>query len=501
VGIVQVWHDQKCVEDYVPASCAKSEGIRVKPWIALLFTTAASLANRGTGQYIPPQGNAIRVPVLPGTDIRFRKLSNPQNLSQVRVHSIVEDGQGFLWFGTWNGLNRYDGYKLKVFKHETGNKTSLSGTHVYSLFRDRAGNLWVGTDQFLDRFDPLTETFQHYRLGPSGDQTDSSIVTHISQDSSGFLWLSTQNGLFRLDPQTGKTTNHRHTANDPSSLGDNDIKSTGEDRSGSFWVGTSKTLDEFDRQTGRVKRHINTGESGIGLWFHEDRAHSFWVIYGSSGRIATLDRNSGTLTPYEYDHSAVSQPNQAYAMLEDRDGTMWFGTAGAGLMRFDRASNRFISYEHDPGDRDSIGENRVIALFEDHESNIWIGLHQAEPNFFRKKPLPFENLTRKSSCKSEEISGLVSTIYQDSLSYLWLGANRRLYRINRETGECSPLKEADNSEVLSIVEDGHHALWLGNAAPGLLKYDLRTGRRIGYTHDSADPTTLCSGVIEGPGKN
>lgn len=90
----------KCVEDQVPISCAKSEGVCVKLWVVLLLTTTASLAKSGTVQSIPPQGNVIRAPVLPGTDIRFRKLSNPQSLSQVRVHSIVQDGQGFLWFGT-----------------------------------------------------------------------------------------------------------------------------------------------------------------------------------------------------------------------------------------------------------------------------------------------------------------------------------------------------------------------------------------------------------------
>ena len=289
---VGVWHYQKYLAYQELGFSAKSAGNRVKRWIALL-AAGATLANCETAQRTSARGDVTRVPIVRGTDIRFRKLPNPQNLSQVRVGSIVQDGQGFLWFGTWNGLNRYDGYKLKVFKHEAGNNASLSGTHVYSLFRDRSGNLWVGTDQFLDRYEPLTETFRHYRLDDGRDQNSSSIVTHISQDSRGLLWLSTRNGLFELDPETGSMKNYRHSPGDPGSLGDDDIKSTGEDRSGSFWVGTSKTLDEFDRETGRVKRHFPMGESGIGLWFHEDRARVFWVIYGSSGRIAILDRNSG----------------------------------------------------------------------------------------------------------------------------------------------------------------------------------------------------------------
>lgn len=450
--------------------------------------------NSSTPGPVSERTKIVRVPIVKGADIRFRKLSDPQNLSQVRVDSIVQDSQGFLWFGTWNGLNRYDGYKYKVFKHEPGNDRSLSGTQVFSLFLDQAGNLWVGTDQSLDRFDPLTETFQHYRLDRPGDP-DPSIVNHISQDSHGSLWLSTPKGLFRLDTKPGTVTNFHHVPDDPSSLGDNDVKSTGEDRAGAFWVATSRTLDEFDRETGKVKRHIETGESGIGFWFHEDRAGVFWMIYGSSGTIATLDRTSGKITRYEYERPASSRANQAYAMLEEHDGTMWFGTAG-GLMQFDRATSRFVSYVHDPTDGDSISENRVIALFEDREANIWIGLHQAEPNFFRKKPLPFENLIRKSSCKDGEISGLISTIYEDSHGDIWLGANRRLHRINRSTGQCSTLKDVEDSEVLSIVGQGPDTIWFGNAAPGLLKYNLTSGQRTGYKHDSTNPTTLCSGVID-----
>jgi signal transduction histidine kinase/ligand-binding sensor domain-containing protein len=435
------------------------------------------------------------------TDVRFRKLSNPQNLSQVRVHSIVQDDQGFLWFATWNGLNRYDGYKFKLFKHEAGDNSSLSGTHIYSLFRDRDGNLWVGTDRFLDRFDPRTETFQHYDLDSlsNAPQSDLSVVTHISQDSRGLLWLATRNGLIRLDPKTGIQQKYRHNRDDPQSLGDNDVKTSGEDRSGSFWVGTSRTLDEFDRDTGQVKRHILTGESGVGMWFHEDRSGLFWLIYGSEGRIATLDKPSGRLTPLEYvlPPGDGAGPGQAYAMLEDQDGVMWFGTAGAGLLRFDRTTgNRFLSYRHDAADKDSIGEDRVIALFEDRESNIWVGLHQADPNFFPKKPLPFENLTRNSTCKGENISGLVSSIFQDSQGYLWIAANRRLHRIHRKTGQCFTLRDADNSEVLSIAGDKQGVLWFGNAAPGLLRYDPVTGRRTGYRHDSGNPKTLCSGVID-----
>src|SRR6266849_191266 len=179
-------------------------------WIGLLGA-AFTVPNHCSAEQAPPPGrDIVRVPIVEGRDIRFRRLSNPQNLSHVRVESIVQDTQGFMWFGTWNGLNRYDGYKFKVFKHEPGNPKSLSGVYVYSLFRDHSGNLWVGTDGFLDRFDPETESFTHYKLDESVTNRLASIVTHISEDSIGKLWLSTRNGLFRLDPKSGELKNYVH---------------------------------------------------------------------------------------------------------------------------------------------------------------------------------------------------------------------------------------------------------------------------------------------------
>src|SRR6202795_4332088 len=118
----------------------------------------------------PVDTETIRVPVVEGKGIRFARIASSQGLSPVRVSDIVQDDQGFIWFGTWNGLNRYDGYNFKVFKHDPERQVTVNGVFIYSLFKDRAGTIWVGADQSLDRFDPLTETFSHYHF----DVPDSS---------------------------------------------------------------------------------------------------------------------------------------------------------------------------------------------------------------------------------------------------------------------------------------------------------------------------------------
>jgi signal transduction histidine kinase len=210
------------LKDGVPLSSIPEGGCRRFPTVALalavlLLVPVSAFAWARTGDSAdsssldsPVDTETIRLPVVEGKDIRFGRISTSQGLSQVRVSDMVQDDQGFIWFGTWNGLNRYDGYNFKVFKHDPERPESLGGVYIYSLFKDRAGTIWVGTDQSLDRFDPLTEKFSHYHFDVPDSSGLPTTVNQISQDSSGMLWLSTRKGLFRLDPVTGKSNHFYH---------------------------------------------------------------------------------------------------------------------------------------------------------------------------------------------------------------------------------------------------------------------------------------------------
>src|SRR6201993_1456713 len=178
-------------------------------------------ANLGMVPQAHVEPRTVTLPVVDGKGLRFTRLSTDEGLSQTRVIQIVQDDQGFIWFGSQYGLNRYDGYKFKGFKHEPGRTNSLSGMLISSLFKDRSGSLWIGCEEFLDKFDPVSETFTHYRIDANTAHGEMAPVTHISQDHVGMLWLSTRNGLFRFNSSTGEVKHFGHDANDPSSLGDN----------------------------------------------------------------------------------------------------------------------------------------------------------------------------------------------------------------------------------------------------------------------------------------
>jgi len=279
----------------------------------------------------------IRLPIVDGTDIRFTRVFTADGLAQTKVSQIVQDSQGFIWFATQYGLNRYDGYNFKVFVHDPSNPTSLSGVAVQALFKDRDGALWIACDQFLNKFERATEAFTRYPV-PS--------VSHISQDTTGLLWLSTPTGLYGLDPATGQFRQYSHDPNDPLSLSSSDVQFSGEDKGGGFWVANTEGLDEFDRRTGKVALHIPLREPSNGLSFYEDHFGVFWIYHVSGNALAVFDRKANTLKQFSFHQ--LGPPNTALtgvtAMLEDRNGALWLATHGAGLLKFDREHRRFIRY-------------------------------------------------------------------------------------------------------------------------------------------------------------
>jgi hypothetical protein len=221
------------------------------------------------------------------------------------------------------------------------------------------------------------------------------------------------------------------------------------------------------------------------------------MVYGPDGSIATFDPKMNKLTRYGFDSRGPESnlKNPAYALLEDHEGTMWFGTAVLGLLKFDREHRRFISYRNRPGDSDSLADNRVIALFEDREKNIWVGMHDVEPHFFTTRPPPFTKFTNPSGSRNSISPGLVGALYEDRQGVLWVGVNRSLVRIDRKTGLSSSFQPVAGSEVLSMIEDGPDVLWIAGTNP-LLRYNRKTGELRRYIHDRSDPSTLCSGGVQ-----
>src|SRR5882724_411796 len=300
-------------------------GIRTLRNLCLLLCCIALPCGRAIGAAGPPvvsvDADVVRLPLVDANDIRFSHLSGFQGLSQRRVTNVLQDRQGFMWFGTQYGLNRYDGYRFKVFKHESEDPGSLADVSVYALLLDHLGTMWVASGVILDKFDAGTERFTHYSIDPAPSPDLANTIRHISEDSQGALWLSTSRGLYRFNRDTGSAVRFHHDPNDPLSLSSDDVKWSGAGRDGTLWVANGAGLDAYDPASGHVTLYVPLVEPHE-LSVYEDAAGAFWILYASGDGLALLDRQKRRLSRYSW--SPTAPPGLpltgAINMLEDRAG-------------------------------------------------------------------------------------------------------------------------------------------------------------------------------------
>ena len=187
------------------------------------------------------------------------------------------------------------------------------------------------------------------------------------------------------------------------------------------------------------------------------------------------------------------------SILEDRGGTLWLGTHGAGLLKLDRDGQRFIRYRHDPDDPESIAQDNVENLFADREGSMWAGLGSMGITRFATKPLPFQRVPRDPGNPSPKVERFVGALYADRQGILWIGTPHALTRIDRKSGSYASYRPTANraagTDVIAIREDRSGSLWVGTYSHGLLRFDPRTRRFKTYRHDPDDPLSLSSDIV------
>ena len=423
----------------------------------------------------------VNIRLVDGNDIRFQRLSTGADLSQTRVSWAVQDKVGFIWFGTQYGLNRFDGYKTKVFKHEPGRLGSLSCVYVRSLFVDHAGTLWVGCDNFLERFEPATETFAHYRIDEQASDRQVTPIERITEDRDGKLWLATDKGLYRFDPATSRSSRYFHDPHATTNIASIRVHDAEEDREARFWVASDTGLEELDRETGNVVRRVPL-QAKINS-FHEDNFGIFWIAVGDPAcGLASWNPRTNLVKCHSlrYTTRGISFNALVSAILEDRNGTLWFSST-AGLLKLDRVHNAIVRYHNNPFDAESLESDNLIYLYQDQEGNIWTCFQATEPNFFSDRPQPFESFTFQ---RGSLLDALVTSTYEDHNGILWIGTMGGLNRIDRRnaTNIASPKV---NNEIMTIIEDRHGVLLAGTFHKGLERINQETGELTPYSTWSA----------------
>jgi ligand-binding sensor domain-containing protein len=457
--------------------------------LALLLTAAASNSSAAYAKV-----HSIRLPVVEGKDIRFTQINSDQGQLEGEVNHILQDDQGFIWFGTSDGLRRYDGYSLREYRHDPHDPNSLSGATIFSLFKDRSGKLWVGADRFLDMFDPAAGKFTHFS-GP-GTAGIEGVVLDVSQDRQGMLWIASYHGLYRLDPVTGQTAHYRHKPGDPSSLSSDLLKSTFEEKDGTFWVATTEGLDIFDRGADKVTRHITLmdGVEPLRMSLFQDHAGVLWAVFSSKNGLAVVDRAANTVTQYSFGNG-WGQNTGVDSIFEDVDGSLWLGTGSSGLIRLDRDRKQFVRYRSNPHDPESLGAGMVLAVFQGREGNVWVGTREGGVNRFDRRPPAFQIYQPQTGGSGSPNVELSPSVFEDGRGVLWSGSQEVHNRIEGKPERFSSYRTAGehrslfNSAVRSIAEDHSGSLWFGTYT-GLNRIDVRTRKFRAYRHNPADPQSL-----------
>ena len=438
--------------------------------------------------------------------IRVNHLTQKDGLAGNRVRAIVQDNQGFMWFGHWDGLTRYDGGNTVIYKNDVNDPNSLSHNLISTLTIDQKGFLWVGTlGGGSNRFDHTRQTFTHFRHDPDNENSLSSDdIVSTYQDRAGQIWLGTWGaGLNRLDSITGNVIRYQHDSNDPNSLSGNNVVGIHEDKAGRFWITTFDSgLNQFDPVTEQFTRYPvdpKTGQLFNADWgnnqnFYEDDSGLIWISFKSG--LYTLDPETEHFTRQPYSVPEIIEPGLRGIMV-DQSGAMWVNGKHS-LSRLKSGQSQWAHFVNNPLDPWSISARDKIVSYQDRSGVIWIGTMCCGVNSFYPSPAKFNRYSHNIADSTHFNHPTFEAIHETTDGLLWLVSDQGLEKFNRRTGQfayylhdpADPYSLGAGADFLAIDEDTAGNLWLGGFGnTGLNYFDRASERFTVYRHDPDNPSS------------
>jgi PAS domain S-box-containing protein len=494
--------------------------------LALAPAFAAAPARAAAGEGVPgPAAGPVDAAIPLDRPLRFERFSLTDGLSQNSVLAMLQDKQGYLWFGTQDGLNRYNGYEFTVFKHDPEDANSLSYSGVISLLQDRAGAIWAGTwGGGLNRYDPVSGRFTRYQHDPADpDSLANDIVPALLEDSQGRLWVATNGGgLDLFDPASGKFTHHASDPAQASSLSSNHISALLEDPSGQLWVGTGgfgvpgSGLNRFDPASGKAQVYRSDAQDPQTISSDSISAivrgpdGALWIGTGgyavAGNGLNRFDPAAGTFTRYvnRPDQPASLGGNDILNLFLDPAGVLWIALYGAGLDRLDlnQPEGKFIHSRNDPFNPQSLSSDQTWALLMDRSGVMWIGSVNGGLNKLNPQVQSFGLFRNEPGNENSLSYNVVGPMVEDGNGGIWIGTyGGGLNHYEPTTGKFTRYRDPEQpgAPVMSLLIDSRGVFWVGTLT-GMMRFDPISGERKRYTHDPAQPTSLghdsVSGLIE-----
>lgn len=437
----------------------------------------------------------------------FRQLSKKEGLSQASVFAIAQDSSGFIWFGTRDGLNKYDGYQFYVYRSDTLTN-SIASNDIRILFTDRKDKtLWVGTNSGLSKYRSGTDDFTTFRYTES-DSTSIScdIIRCLFRDSKNRLWIGTGDGLNLFE--NNKFGRFFFTERNPSSLSGNDIKAITEDQSGNLWFGTTDGLyvlratNSSDYQFERIDPQLNLSDTHIKCLL-EDSKNNLWIGTNMGG-VNYWNRSTGTITTYlpnKSDPNSLSHMTTR-SMVLDKKGRLWVGTF-EGLNLFKEKENKFVRFGKNDLNFGGLSDESIHSCFRDKRGSLWFGTYYGGVNHFDENNNQFTNFIYAPYGKGLS-SDIVSSFAEDEKGNLWVGTEGGgLNYYDRYSQKFSNYKFAsdqkegisgNNVKQLLLDKEG---LWIGVFEGGLNYFDLKNKKFTHFKNIENDPNSLSNNNVYG----
>ncbi len=470
-------------------------------------------------------------------------------LSQTRVNTVYIDSKGFLWIGTHNGLNKYNGYEFQIFQYQSVDSNSLSNNFIYSICEDQNHDLWIGTRNGLSKFNRKTEKFQNYyqnidnpnslidneifyvymdkegvlwiktlehlsRYNPEKDEfihfehyndyfnfVEGTNYFSIFEDNEGKLWIGTKDGLNYFNKDLGLFERFEYNENDPNSISNNRIKTIFEDSKSNLWIGTENGLNKYNRETrsfikyfekpfqqetGPVNNNIND--------IYEDKDGILWI--GTANGISKFHPKTGKFSNAKTFYVGYNVLGTSVNhIVEDNSQIMWMATT-QGLVKYDKKRKKFNTYSKSINSLPELSSNSVNSVLIDHQKHLWIGtsfgLNLVYRNSGKVKQYSSNNRNPKYRISNDN----VFAIHQDKRNYIWLGTGNGIDIYNPFLEKFSPACELEdsipceyfkNNKINTIYEDKKNNIWIGSNR-GLFQFNYKQkkfSRYIVLENDSA----------------
>ncbi|MDB2606351.1 ATP-binding protein [Zobellia sp.] len=421
----------------------------------------------------------------------LEKIGIEKGLSSNYPTSLIEDSKGFIWIGSNNGLNRYDGYKPKVFKYDPKNSNTISENWITSLLEDSNGNIWIGTEGGgLNLYDTTTGDITRFTHKKNDSTSISSNVVHrIYEDSKSRLWIATKNGLNLLD-RTKQTFQHWKQPKECQNC-DYSVKAVAEDEKGNLWVGDEfQGLYYFIPSSGKFTKTplSDSDDNTLPSEFVNDLYYLKGILWvGTDNGLAILNTRTEPFKKITLDAKDKNSINEIsiWKIYNDNQGSIWLCTNGNGLVNYNLETREIKTYKSDGVSAYKIGSNSIEDVIVDKSKNIWMATTGNGLNKFDLKNLNFSHWEKDDNNSNSLVDNGVRAMLQDPDGTIWVGTNNGLSRFNPNSKlyrnyvkDFSYRGDVNIPKIRTIHRSKNNDIWVGTQSGGLYKYNRKQDRFI-----------------------